>query len=53
MNLIKHEKKSGGEDFIAQTPVRISKAVIYGGSVIVPDVMSSEHIYCHVSLIIN
>ncbi|KHJ96533.1 hypothetical protein OESDEN_03502 [Oesophagostomum dentatum] len=47
MNLIKHEKKSGGEDFVAQAPVRVSKAFIYGGSVIVPDVLSSEHIYSH------
>ncbi|ETN82968.1 hypothetical protein NECAME_07622 [Necator americanus] len=47
MNLIKHEKKSGGDEVDAQVPLRISKAIIYGGSVIVPDVISSEHIYTH------
>ncbi|CAJ0602730.1 unnamed protein product [Cylicocyclus nassatus] len=47
MNLIKHEKKLGGEDFPAQIPSRPSKAIIYGGSVIVPDVYSSEHIASH------
>ncbi|KAL6738173.1 hypothetical protein Aduo_011750 [Ancylostoma duodenale] len=48
MNLIRHEKKfGGGEDVVAQVPLRLSKAIIYGGSVIVPDVNSSEHIYTH------
>ncbi|RCN28302.1 hypothetical protein ANCCAN_25955 [Ancylostoma caninum] len=51
MNLIKHEKKfGGGEDDVAQVPLRLSKAIIYGGSVIVPDVNSSEHIYTHLEI---
>ncbi|KAJ1356677.1 hypothetical protein KIN20_014416 [Parelaphostrongylus tenuis] len=47
MNLIKHRRKFGSEDIGAQVPLHRSRAIIYGGSIIVPDERSSEHIYTH------
>ncbi|VDM60903.1 unnamed protein product, partial [Angiostrongylus costaricensis] len=47
MNLIKHEKKLGGGDIGGQFPFHLSRAIIYGGSIIVEDERGSAHIYSH------
>ncbi|KAK6061458.1 putative acyl carrier protein [Cooperia oncophora] len=48
MNLLKNEKKYGGEEPPDNVPVNVCYAIIYGGSIIVPDERSSSHIYTHV-----
>nr|CDJ95213.1 tRNA intron endonuclease domain containing protein [Haemonchus contortus] len=42
-----NEKKYGEEDPPEQVPFHVSHAIIYGGSIIVPDERSSSHIYAH------
>ncbi|KAK5967434.1 putative tRNA intron endonuclease [Trichostrongylus colubriformis] len=47
MNILRNEKKHGEEEPPEQVPYHVSHAIIYGGSIIVPDERSSSHIYTH------
>lgn len=47
MNLMKHDKKPGGGEWVEQVPTRMCSAVLHAGSVIVPDPRDGEHIYSH------